>query len=389
MAAYSTAISGNPGRALELKVSTPADTYRVEVYRIGDHRGGTGRLVAETGWRRGEVQADAVMRPAATRTVVAPWRVSVRLDTDDWEPGFHVVKVVTGRGWQTLVPYVVSSPSTAGTLALVAPVTTWQAYNQWGGYSLYAAPDGRTRSWAVSFDRPFNLSGGANDYRTAALPVILRAERLGIPLSYLTNVDLHTRPGVLDGAHGYVTMGHDEYWTTSMREAVETARDGGTNLAIFGANTMYWRVRLEDTSSGPARLMAGYRDAAHLDPVRGGQTTARFRDVPAPDPEHALLGMQYECYPVDTDYVVTSPDWWGFAGTGVREGSRIPELVGPEADRVYPDRALPRPLEVLSDSAYDCRGVTTRTNSVYYTTRSGAAVLNAGTLRCGCALIDR
>ncbi|MGH3347636.1 MAG: N,N-dimethylformamidase beta subunit family domain-containing protein [Nocardioides sp.] len=392
IAAYSTAISGLPGEPLELKVSTPADAYRVSVYRIGGYRRGSGHRVARTRWVDGRVQAAPVMRPEATRTVVAPWRVDLRLDTAGWEPGLHVVKLVTGKGWQTLVPYVVSSPSTAGTVALVAPVTTWQAYNQWGGHSLYHGPEGDSRSYAVSFDRPFNLAGGANDYRTAAIPIVRRAERLGIPLSYLTSVDLHTRPGVLDGAHGFVSMGHDEYWTTTMRTAVERARADGTNLAIFGANTMYWRVRLDDTSTGPARRMVGYRDAAYLDPmgdVEPSETTARFRDAPAPDAEHALLGMQYECYPVDTDYVVASPGWWGFAGTGVRLGSRIPGLVGPEADRVYPDGRLPRPLQILSDSPYNCRGVTTRTHSVYFTTRSGAGVFNAGTLRWGCAIVDR
>jgi hypothetical protein len=138
--------------------------------------------------------------------------------------------------------------------------------------------------------------------------------------------------------------------------------------------------------------MVGYRDSAYLDPMREvepAETTARFRDDPAADPEHRLLGMQYECYPVDTDYVVSSPDWWGFKGTGVRLGSRIPGLVGPEADRVYPDAGLPRPLQILSDSPYNCRGVTTRANSVYFTTRSGAGVFNAGTLRWGCALVNR
>ena len=46
-------------------------------------------------------------------------------------------------------------------------------------------------------------------------------------------------------------------------------------------------------------------------------------------------------------------------------------------------------MQILSDSPYSCRGVTTRTHSVYYTTRSGAGVFNAGTLRWGCALVNR
>ena len=187
-------------------------------------------------------------------------------------------------------------------------------------------------------------------------------------------------------------MGHDEYWTTTMRSAVTKARDAGTNLAFLGANTMYWRVRLEDRPTGPARVMVGYRSDAHQDPARDArpiEATARFRDAPMPDPEQELIGMMYECYPVDTDYVVASPRWWGFDGTGVARGDRIPGLVGPEADRVYPTGSLPRPLQILSHTPYSCGGVTTAAESVYYTADSGAGVFTAGTLRWGCSMVDR
>ena len=386
ISAYATEISAPPGTDVGLKVSTRAGGYRVSAFRIGAYRGGSGTLVWRSPFLAGERQADPVLDPVETRTVVAPWHRSLTIDTDGWQPGYYVLKLVTGSGWQTAVPYIVSSPSARGTVALVAPVTTWQAYNEWGGYSLYSGPAGDRRSWAVSFDRPFNLATGANDYRTAALPVVLRAERLGIPLSYFANVDLDRDPSVLDGARGYVSMGHDEYWTPAMRTAVERARDSGTNLAFLGANTMYWRIRLD------GRLQTGYRSDAALDPLRAtrpAEATSQFRDVPAPEPEQTATGMMYECYPVDAAFVVESPTWWGFDGTGARRGDRFEGLVGPEADRVYLNRSTPRPMEVLSHSPYSCRGVPTSAQAVYYTTDSGSGVFNAGTLRWGCALVDR
>ena len=393
--AYTTHASAPPGTAVGLKVSTTAAGYRVLVYRIGSYRGGSGTLVWRSTYQVGERQPAAVFRPVDTRTRVAPWRRSLTLDTTGWEPGFYVIKLRTGSGWDAQVPYVVSSPSASGTVALVAPVTTWQAYNTWGGYSLYVGPDSDRRSWAVSFDRPYDGSTGANDYRTAAIPIVVRAERLhrqlGIPLSYYTNVDLDQDADVLSGARGYVSMGHDEYWTPAMRKAVEHARDGGTNLAFLGANTMYWRIRLDDTGSGPARLQTGYRHDAYLDPLRTqrpAEATSRYRDEPAAESEQTLVGMEYECYPVDVDLTIASPHWWGFRGTGVRLGDRFPGLVGLEADRVYLDESTPRPMEVLSHTPYSCRGVATSSQAVYYTTRSGAGVFAAGTLRWGCALVD-
>ena len=391
IAAYTTRASAPAGRPIGLKVSTSAAAYRVSAYRIGAYRGGTGALVWRSGPLVGEQQPASVLEPDVTRTVVAPWTTSVTVDTGEWDAGFYVLVLRTGSGWETQVPYVVSSATARGTVALVAPVTTWQAYNEWGGYSLYAGPAGDRRSWAVSFDRPYNGATGPNDYRTAAIPVVVRAESLGIELSYFTNVDLDQDPSLLSGAAGYVSMGHDEYWTPAMRHAVEQARDAGTNLAFFGANTMYWRIRLDDRATGPARLEVGYRSDASLDPERDerpDEATSRFRDAPEAEAEQDVLGMMYECYPVDADYVVTSPRWWGFDGTGARLGDRYPSLVGPEADRVYLDDRTPRPMEVLSNTSYSCRGVSTSSQSVYYTTTSRAGVFSAGTLRWGCAIID-
>ena len=386
--AFTTRSSGGSGTPIGLKVSTRSRHYRVQAYRIGWYRGGTGHSVWHSGSIAGRLQGAAHFAPYSTRTVVAPWKRDVSIDTAGWTPGVYVLKLRARSGAQTLVPYVVSSPSARGTVALVAPVTTWQAYNGWGGYSLYDGPPGDQRAWAVSFDRPYHLAPGANDFRSNLLPVVTLAEKLGVPLSYYTNVDLDARPGLLAGARGYLSVGHDEYWTPAMRDGVLRARAAGTNLGFLGANTMYWRVRLEQHG----RSLVGYRHDAYTDPLRTSRprvATSRFRDPPSAMPENAVVGMLYECYPVDTDYRVASPRWWGFRGTGVREGSLIPGLVGPESDRVYPDRHTPRPLQILSSSTFDCRGVVTSTQSVYYSAKSGAGVFTAGTLRWGCALVDR
>ena len=156
--------------------------------------------------------------------MVAPWDRDLTLDTDGWTPGFYVLKLrhrhrLGDAGARTSC----RRRRREGTVALVAPVTTWQAYNEWGGYSLYAGPDGDRRSWAVSFDRPYNGATGANDYRTAAIPVVRAGGGARHPaVSYFANVDLHTGPDASStGARGYVSMGHDEYWTPAMRHAVD------------------------------------------------------------------------------------------------------------------------------------------------------------------------
>jgi hypothetical protein len=382
--AYATAASAPAGRVVGLRVSTGARRYHVEAYRIGAYRGGDGHLVWRSGPQRGHRQPAACLSNVRRRTVVAPWRTSLDVDTDSWAPGLYVFKVVTGSGWQTHVPYVVRSPGSSGRTALVFPVTTWQAYNDWGGRSLYEGPVTDRRSWAVSFDRPYPAPG-AVEMRFSAVPVVVAAERLDLSLAYFTNVDVARDPSALTGARSYVSVGHDEYWTASMRRHVAAARSAGTNLVFLGANTMYWRIRLEQGG----RVVVGYRSDAAQDTAPRHLRTGLWREADDASPENALTGLQYECFPVDTSFTVVSPRWWGFAGTGVRRGESFAHLVGVEADRVYPVPSTPRPLEVLAHHRYSCRGVPTSTEATYYTTPSGAGVLDVGTFRWTCALVAR
>ena len=87
-----------PATLLELKVSTSERAFRIIAYRLGDYDGGTGHLVHRSRLVRGERQADAVFQPAETRTVVAPWHVSLTADTTGWEPGFYVLRLRTTLG---------------------------------------------------------------------------------------------------------------------------------------------------------------------------------------------------------------------------------------------------------------------------------------------------
>jgi hypothetical protein len=388
---YASRVSVRPGQRFDLHVSTSAGRFRVVAYRFGQYRGGWAHAVWRSRWLDGHEQSRPRFRPYATRTIVAPWRRSVRVRTEGWRPGAYLLKLVARSGWQAHVPLIVRSRSAAGKVAIVAPVTTWQAYNDWGGYSLYVGRGGDRRAWAVSYDRPYPRPGaGPGSMMYGVLPTVVLAERLDVRLAYFTNVDLHERRRTLAKARGYVGVGHDEYWTRAMRRHVTRARAHGTNLAFLGANTMYWRIRLEDRRTGPNRLQVGWRHDAALDPRardRPGLSTARWRDQPRPRPEDRLIGMLYECFPVNADYRVVSPRWWGFRGTGVNRGTRFPDLVGVEADRVYPVRSTPRPLQILSHVDYSCGGVGTSAQSVYYTTPSGAGVFAAGTLRWQCAMM--
>ena len=142
-------------------------------------------------------------------------------------------------GAQRFVPVTVRSAQTAGRTVVKNSVETWQAYNTWGGYDLYNGPGGITdynnRSLAVSLDRPYDRQG-AFMFLYHERRLIELAERLGMPLAYVTSMDIDADPHLLDGASALFSLGHDEYWSPPERANVTAARDAGVNIAFLGAN---------------------------------------------------------------------------------------------------------------------------------------------------------
>jgi hypothetical protein len=386
---YASAVSVLPGQRFELYVSTTAPSFRVQAFRVGWYGGAQARRVWESSRVTGHIQAPAAIR-AATRTITAPWRPSLSVSTEGWSPGAYLLRLDAATGAERYVPITVRSPSARGRVVMLEGVTTWQAYNHWGGYSLYDGQRGfADRSYAVSFDRPYDEHGnGATWFLAFDQPPIALAERTGVPLAYETDVDIDEHPGLLAGARAVISLGHDEYYSAAMRHAILAARGAGTNLAFLGANAMYRHIRFASSALGPDRLEVAYK-VARLDPEYGrdnAATTQDWRDPPVPRPESAITGVLYECNPVNSAYVVYDPHSWIFAGTGVRAGTSFRGLVGPEYDRVNPTVRIPRPIEVLAHSPVRCDGRRTAADTAYYTARSGAGVFASGTMRWVCAM---
>ena len=385
---YADQVSVLPGQSFRLFVSTTSPRFRVQAFRMGWYHGRRARQVWQSGEVKGQVQAQPTIA-RGTRMVSTRWRPSLTVPTTGWPEGAYLLRLDASRGPERYVPVTVRSATTAGKVVLVMGVTTWQAYNLWGGYSLYDGPGGvASRSYAVSFDRPYDQNG-ASLFTVFDEPALAVAEHTpGVPLAYETDVDLDRDPGLLAGARAVISLGHDEYYSAAMRQALLDARGAGTNLAFLGANAMYRHIRFASSALGSDRIEICYKEAA-LDPlygVRNSQTTQNWRDPPDPRPESVITGVFYECNPVSAPYVVVDPKNWIFAGTGVHKGTSFPGMVGPEYDRVNPAVPFPRPLEILAHSPLTCDGVNTYADSAYYTVPSGAGVFAAGTMRWVCAM---
>ena len=389
---YADAASVQYGHTLTLFVDTPAATFTVQAYRMGWYGGAQGRLV----WTSAATPGGRQLVATYDRQIgmsEAPWHSSLTVPvTPQWPPGQYLLKLVSDAGGSHYVPLTVRDDRAAGGLMVVSAVTTWQAYNPWGGCSLYACSADRRhdRAQVVSFNRPYShqYHRGSADFLDHELPLVTLVEQLGIDTSYVTDLDLHSQPDLVNDRRGVITLGHDEYYSTTMRDALESAVARGVNLAFLGANAVYRHIRMQPDASGrPDRQMVNYREQTDPGAVADSQqATVQWRNAPLRRPEATLIGVQYGCAGVRAPMRLVNTANWVFANTGAGNNQQIDNLVGVEFDELAPRSFTPESLEVLAASPVRCRGLQYQHVMSYYSNAAGAGVFATGTINWICAI---
>jgi hypothetical protein len=353
---------------------------------MGYYQGLGGRLLLQTDF----VSATAQPAPVTNSlgTVSCPWKPTMTLNIDkDWPPGCYLVKLVGSGGEQQFVPLTIRNDASMASYVFQNSVTTWQAYNLWGSYSLYYGPTSggaqnfANRARVVSFDRPYpqNWASGAADFVGNELPLLFQLERLGLDLTYWTDVDLHARPALLLNHRCLFSLGHDEYWSQPMRQGAAQANADGVNLAFLGANACYRQIRMEPSSVGPNRLQVCYKSAAEDPLVRESPelTTVNWGQAPVNQPESTLIGSMYQSVGAKADTVVTDASSWFFDGCNLKDGHAFPQTILGEYDRYVPSFPGPRNTDVLAHSPV--AGQANWSDITYFTAPgNGGGVLASG-----------
>jgi len=356
MDAYASSASLAPGEALRLYVNVDHDQdVRWELYRIGYYQGHGARLMASGEPTRVNVQPSCPIAPDSG-LIECHWSSAFQVQIDPmWVSGYYAFKLLSEDGSAAYVPLIVREGSKRAPIVVQASVTTWQAYNTWGGTSLYKNKThdsgySELRAHRVSFDRPYDTRASAFNKETQ---LVRWLEQRGYAASYVTNLDVEADRSLLDQRKLFVTVLHDEYWTVAERDALEQARDAGVSLAFLSANTGYWRIRLDPSSAGvPRRVITCYKSAS-LDPQRDApDTTAQFRQQPVPRPENALLGEMYGDWSDfgGFPFVVANHEHWIYAGTSVAEHETLSAIIGIEWDAVADNGLTPSGIEIVGDS---------------------------------------
>jgi hypothetical protein len=321
---FATDIGVNQGQIISFKINTSATAYTIDIYRMGYYDGnGARKIISITPSAQLPQSQPACLTDSATGlldcgnwAISASWAVPSNATSGIYFA--HIVRTDTGD--DNHIVFIVRNDSSHSDMLFQTADETWQAYNAYGGHSLYGQSDTfdlPDRAHKVSYNRPFITRGFAQEAATwvfgAEYPMVRWLEANGYNVTYFTGIDAARNGSLILNHKTYITAGHDEYWSGPHRTNVEAARDAGVNMAFFSGNEVFWKTRLENSIDGTNaanRTLVCYKETlafAKIDPSDPPTWTGTWRDPsfsPPADggrPENSLTGTLFAVNGTGTD----------------------------------------------------------------------------------------
>lgn len=333
---YASHASISGGQSLELKISTlQATEVVIDLYRLGYYQGKGGRLMHSLG--AVPCKPQPMPTPGERRLMNCQWETVAEITiAEDWPSGVYLCKLIEqSEKLESYIIFIVTDQRRAN-LVYQCSDHTWQAYNRWPSqFSLY--DDGKNQwHWGdlsqVSFNRPYGkycqildapLSTGSGEFFLWEFPFVFWLEQHGFDVTYVSNTDLHRDPNTAQRGRGFLSVGHDEYWTIEMFRNMQAAIETGVNVGFFSGNAVCGRVAWDEATRSIRRVgvfgpPGGMRDFEAM------KTLVHERPY-----ANELIGA-HSTGPVTggADWICTRPDHWIYENTGMGQGDRIPGLIG-------------------------------------------------------------
>jgi hypothetical protein len=326
---FATQMSVNVGETEYFKIKTPSTKYHLNIIRLGYYGGDGARMIQEN------IKPTASLpqtQPACTKEQKTNGVELGLVECGDWAvsanwtvpktavSGVYIAQLIRDdvsgdpMDHSSQVIFVVRNDESHAPIVLKTSDETWQAYNNYGGNSLYSCsvvcpkgePEGYKAAYAVSYNRPFDgteeRDAGQSDPFYAEYQLIRFMERNGYNMTYMAQPDVASRPALLKNHQLFISSGHDEYWSGPERTNIETAREGGLNLAFFSGNEVFWKTRFANSADGsntPNRTLICYKETHFTEPVDPEEPKVatsswgdpRFTSGGAGKPDNGLTGQ--------------------------------------------------------------------------------------------------
>lgn len=416
---FATDISYDKGQTAQFKIKTTAPSIRIDVYRVGWYNGQGARKTATLTVNGPPAQPACLTEAASYLIDCGNWAV-----TASWPipagavSGLYFARLTRlDNGGASHLYFIVRDDAGSQAVLLQTSDSTWQAYNPWGGQSLYTGGPQGTGGYKVSYNRPFTVR---QNYPTSPFrqeyPLIRWLESNAYDVAYFTDADTDRRGALIRNHRVFLMAGHDEYWSGGQRASVEAARAAGVHLAFLSATAMTWKTRWESSiSAGGAghRTVTCYKESIRgkIDPQDPPSWTGLWRDKklsPASDggrPENEVSGQSYGVDAIRNDPLTVRAEdgklrlWRNTSVASLAPGASavFPQLLGHEWDLVTENHLRPAGLVRLSSSTVASPVPKHLEGALYvigpathhltlYRHASGAKVFNAGTAQWGWGL---
>lgn len=366
---YTDRWSYGPGDTVHLYVSSSLPACDVEIWRDGATR----EVVRE---KRG-LKVKLQPTPEDCSVKGCSWPVSHEFKIPaGWRSGGYVVRVSAALAGGGFIEHhhlfiLRAAPGKEAPIVLVAATGTWLAYNEWGGSNHYEGITGPGRnqfSPRVSMLRPFSrgfvvlpegapriplrtppglgaalrhphmewayANGYSKKYASAGWASYDRhffrwVEAAGYDIDLCALHDVHADPSILERYRLAVFVGHDEYWSKEMRDAVDAYVARGGKAARFAGNFL-WQTRIEDGGMTQVCYKYRYKEDPVLKTENKHLTTTAWeaRDVGRPGAStfgvNALRGMYVGWGGAAPrhpgGFTVYRPKHWAFEGSDLYYG---------------------------------------------------------------------
>jgi len=314
---FATDISFNVGQTVSFKISTDASSYTIDIYRIGYYAGNGARKVASISPSAQLPQsqpacitdASTLLLDCGNWAVSASWAIPSTATSGVYFA--HIAR--TDTGGDSHIVFVVRNDASQSEILFQTSDETWQAYNNYGGNSLYGGPDTFNlpiRAYKASYNRPFTTRSFNNEAVTwvfgTEYPMIRWLEANGYNVTYFTGIDAARNGTLITNHQIYLSLGHDEYWSGPHRASVQAALAAGVNMAFLSGNEVFWKTRWENSIDGSntayrtlvcyKETLVGSNSGGIMDPDDPPTWTGTWRDPrfsPPADgglPENSLTG---------------------------------------------------------------------------------------------------
>lgn len=428
---FATDISVDVGSTINFKIDTKSTNYTITIYRMGYYQGDGARQITtvKPSATLPQNQPACLYVSSTGLTDCGNWAVSASWAVPSTAiSGIYFADLIdVATGDANMIPFIVRNDASHSDIVFKTDDTTWEAYNDYGGNSLYygntnsgcGAVNQYTcgRAYAVSYNRPFNDRSEGSGYGTAnylfyaEYPMVRWLEANGYDTSYISSVDTERAPSLLLNHKVILSAGHDEYWSAGEMTAMTNARDAGVDIASFTGNTAFWKTRWQnsiDGSNTPYRTMVSYKETLDNkveDPMDPPTWTGSWQDArfsPPADgghPANALLGTTFLVNRGSATPVISSTysklRFWRNTAVASLTGSQTVSLgdqtIGYEWDGDVDNGFRPAGLIDLSTTSVDASQVLQDQGNTYtaqtvtysptmYKASSGALVFSAATV---------